>query len=265
MTAPADDPTIVETRRRRVTWLRRLIWIVLLVGIVAFLVEGADNPPDPTLVPDETGAEAASEPAPPDGPEDLGAAAVMPTTTTSDPPAAPTTAPPATSNPGTTTGPNPVPSAPTTVAAPTPAPVPPTTAPAPARRPLPGFGEVAFRITRPAGDVTNGVALLADDGASRGRGLMEQTDLRGYDAMVFRFPAPSEGGFFMRNTLIPLSIAFFDAGGRFVSSADMEPCPDEVEDCPTTGADGPYLHAIEVAQGDLPGLGIGPGADLSFP
>jgi uncharacterized membrane protein (UPF0127 family) len=69
----------------------------------------------------------------------------------------------------------------------------------------------------------------------------------------------------MRNTLIPLSIAFFDAGGRFVSSADMEPCPDEVEDCPTTGADGPYLHAIEVAQGDLPGLGIGPGADLSFP
>jgi uncharacterized membrane protein (UPF0127 family) len=94
---------------------------------------------------------------------------------------------------------------------------------------------------------------------------MDQTDLRGYDAMVFRFPSPTEGRFFMRNTLIPLSIAFFDAGGRFVSSTDMEPCPDEVEVCPRYGPSGPYVHAVEVAQGDLPRLGIGPGSVLSFP
>jgi hypothetical protein len=42
----------------------------------------------------------------------------------------------------------------------------------------------------------------------------------------------------------------------------MEPCPDEVEDCPTYPAEGPYLHAVEVAQGDLPALGLVEGSQL---
>ncbi len=106
--------------------------------------------------------------------------------------------------------------------------------------------------------------MLADDSATRSQGLMEQTDLRGYDGMIFRFPSPTTGRFFMRNTRIPLSIAFFDADGRFVSSADMQPCPDDVDRCPTYGADRPYVHAIEVPLGGLDRLGIGPGSVLSL-
>lgn len=270
MTEALDEPSDEAPDARRLTWLRRSVWVVLLAGVVAFLVEGADNPPDPFLVPEDTGAEAASGPGSPDGPEEPSGAGVVdtaPTTTIAGPPsgldATPTTG--SSSRPATAT--TPAVGAPAPTPAPTtPAPAPPPPAPTvPSRRPLAGFDEVAFRITAPGGRVTDGVAMLADDGASRSQGLMEQTDLRGYDAMIFRFPGPSNGGFYMRNTRIPLSIAFFDVGGRFVSSADMEPCPDEIEDCPTTFADGPYVHAIEVAKGDLPGLGIGPGSTLSFP
>lgn len=267
MTEPLDDPSDGETGARRLRWLRRSVWVVLLAGVVAFLVEGANDPPDPYLAPEETGAEAAS-PLPPLGTEEESAGAddadAASSTTASVPPAASTTMPmpldepsSSSSGPSAMTGPAPL--------TPTPTPAPPPSPAPPSRRPLAGFGEVTFRITHPNGTVTDGVALLADDGASRSQGLMEQTDLRGYDAMVFRFPLPSEGGFYMRNTRIPLSIAFFDAGGRFVSSADMQPCPDDVEDCPSYFAEGPYVHAIEVAQGDLPGLGIGPGSTLSFP
>ncbi|HEV2809362.1 MAG TPA: DUF192 domain-containing protein [Acidimicrobiales bacterium] len=274
MTEALDEPSGDTSDARRLTWLRRLVWVVLLAGVVAFLVEGADKPPDPFLVPDDTGAEAASGPVSSGGPEEQGpslggAADAAPTTTTT------TTGSTggATRTPTTGTSSRPATAAtpavgtPAPTAAPTmPAPGPPPPAPILAsRRPLAGFDEIAFRITASGGGVTDGVAMLADDSASRSQGLMEQTDLRGYDAMVFRFPSPDNRGFYMRNTRIPLSIAFFDVSGRFVSSADMEPCPDEVEKCPTTFAEGPYVHAIEAAKGELPRLGIGPGSTLSFP
>ena len=130
---------------------------------------------------------------------------------------------------------------------------------APDRRPLPGFGEVVVSV---AGGGSF-CALLADDPATRSQGLMEQIDLRGYDGMVFAFDEPVDATFYMRNTRIPLSVAFFDAGGRFVSAADMEPCPDDVDPCPTYGADAPYVHAVEVAKGDLPRLGLVPGSRVT--
>ena len=268
MTEAPDEPSGEASGARRLTWLRRSVWVVLLAGVVAFLVEGADNPPDPFLVPEDTGAEAASGPGSPDGPEEPSGTGVVDTaTTTAGSPSGPSATPTTGTSSGTATAATPTvgePAPPPTPTTPPPAPPPPAPT-VPSRRPLPGFDEVAFRITAPGGRVTDGVAMLADDSASRSQGLMEQTDLRGYDAMVFRFPGPSNGGFYMRNTRIPLSIAFFDVDGRFVSSADMEPCPDEIEDCPTTFAEGPYVHAIEVAKGDLPRLGIGPGSSLSFP
>ncbi|MBW3645820.1 MAG: DUF192 domain-containing protein [Actinobacteria bacterium] len=250
-------------------WLRRGVWLVLALGVLALLVRGADGPPDPYLVPadaDDAGTveEAELSAGAAVVPEDDGEGAPAPPATAAAPgevpePAVPTTAPPGPGPSGTSPPPS------TTIASAPPPPVATSApAPAPARRPLPGFGETDFRITA-GGRTFDGVALLADDGPSRSQGLMEQTDLRGYDAMVFRFDSPSKGEFYMRNTRIPLSIAFFDAEGRFVSSADMEPCPDEVRRCPTYGAARPYLHAIEVPAGDLGRMGIGPGAVLSFP
>jgi uncharacterized membrane protein (UPF0127 family) len=133
------------------------------------------------------------------------------------------------------------------------------------RSPLLGFEEVAFRIEVPGAEAATWCALLADEVAEREQGLSDQDDLRGYDGMVFRYDEPSTVRFTMRDTRIPLSIAFFDADGALVSTEDMDPCPPGTADCPTYGPDEPFLHALEVAQGDLPALGVADGAVLSFP
>ncbi len=128
---------------------------------------------------------------------------------------------------------------------------------------IPGFGEVAVRIEadgRPFSPAEL-CALLAATERQRSRGLMQVTDLEGYVGMVFRFSGDSRSAFYMRNTPMPLSIAFFAADGTFVSSADMAPCPDQ-PDCPTYGAEGPYRFALEVPKGRLAELGVGPGSRL---
>lgn len=134
-----------------------------------------------------------------------------------------------------------------------------------ARRPLDGFGEVDFRVVGRDGSAFVGCALLADDPEARAQGLMGQRDLRGYDAMVFRFDRPSTAGFYMFDTVLPLSIAYLATDGTLVSSVDMDPCgAEEASSCPTFEPAGPYRHAVEVAQGDLPELGIVPGAVVTF-
>lgn len=132
------------------------------------------------------------------------------------------------------------------------------------RVPLDGFGEVPIALSSGSGE-TEGCALLADTADTRAQGLMGQRDLRGYDAMAFRFDELIEGTFTMRDTLIPLSIAFFDDEGAFVSSRDMTPCPEGTDDCPGYAAEGPYRYALEVGAGGLEGLGAVAGSTLSFP
>jgi uncharacterized membrane protein (UPF0127 family) len=133
------------------------------------------------------------------------------------------------------------------------------------RTPVSGFGDVAYRIRGgpggPGTDAAERCALLAETTEQHQRGLMGRTDLGGYDGMLFRFSSDTSGAFYMKDTLIPLSIAWFDAQGLFVSAADMEPCPDDVG-CPTYTAAAPYRYALEVPKGGLPALGIGPGAQL---
>ena len=130
---------------------------------------------------------------------------------------------------------------------------------------IPGFGEVAFTV-QPQGappSTAELCALLAATQQQRARGLMEVTDLKGYAGMVFRFPEDTASGFYMRNTPMPLSIAWFAADGSFVSSADMAPCEDR-EGCPTYSPTARYRFALEVPQGGLAALGIGPGSVLQL-
>lgn len=102
------------------------------------------------------------------------------------------------------------------------------------------------------------VAVTADQ---RARGLMEVTDLAGYDGMLFAFEDDTEGSFWMGNTYLPLTIAFVASDGEVVSHIDMEPCPDAV-DCATYPPAGPYRWALEVPQGTLGEFGLHDGARL---
>ncbi|HSL56802.1 MAG TPA: DUF192 domain-containing protein [Acidimicrobiales bacterium] len=131
-----------------------------------------------------------------------------------------------------------------------------TTTSAPDGEVLPeGFAAVAAVVVTGAGERLDRCVLVADTPELRRQGLMEVTSLGAADGMVFVFDADTTGGFWMRNTRIPLSIAFLDAEGAIVSTADMAPCPDG-EDCPTYPPDGPYRLALEVPQGELASFGL---------
>ena len=109
---------------------------------------------------------------------------------------------------------------------------------------------------------TSRCALLAQSALQQEQGLMNQSNLRGYDGMLFVFPADTTVSFYMKDTPLPLSIAWFDTAGRFVSSTDMEPCLDK-PDCPTYSAAAPYRYALEVPKGGLGALSIGDGSVIS--
>jgi hypothetical protein len=131
------------------------------------------------------------------------------------------------------------------------------------RTPLAGFGETRVTVQTPTGSLS-WCMLLAATQAQQNRGLMQVTDatLGGYDGMLFRFSSDTKDSFYMRNTPMPLSIAFIDSSGKLVSTTDMAPCEDR-DGCPLYNAAGPYRIAIEVPQGRLGRLGIEPGATVT--
>jgi uncharacterized membrane protein (UPF0127 family) len=128
-----------------------------------------------------------------------------------------------------------------------------------------GFTTVTVRITDADGDVCDTCVWLADSPEERARGLMGVTDLGEPVGMVFRFDELRAGGFWMFRTPTPLSIAWFGAGGELVGTADMEPCVDVPENgCPSYAPGDAYDLALEVFQGDLEALGVGPGSRLEI-
>jgi uncharacterized membrane protein (UPF0127 family) len=125
-----------------------------------------------------------------------------------------------------------------------------------------GYDLVQATVTSGDGTECELCLWLADTAEQRRAGLMFVTDLGAGDGMAFRYPSPHSGTFWMKNTLLPLSIAFFAPDGAFVDAFDMEPCT--TDDCPNYRTPADFLVAIETTQGDLDRLGIGPGSTLAL-
>jgi uncharacterized membrane protein (UPF0127 family) len=66
-------------------------------------------------------------------------------------------------------------------------------------------------------------AEVADDAAERSVGLMGRTSLAEDHGMLFVYPEAAPRSFWMKDTLIPLSIAFIDSEHRVIHIADMVP------------------------------------------
>lgn len=85
----------------------------------------------------------------------------------------------------------------------------------------------------------------------RQRGLMGRTHLPADGGMLFVFEQPGRYCFWMRDTPLPLSIAFIDSTGRIASLADMQPRNESLH-CPSVDV----RYALEVRQGEFQRRGI---------
>jgi uncharacterized protein len=116
-------------------------------------------------------------------------------------------------------------------------------------------------IVTPEGERTIAVEI-ADSEGERARGLMGRESLDADAGMVFVFPAETSGAFWMKNTLIPLSIAFYDVNGRILRILDMEPC--RRDPCPLYDPGVSYRGALEVNRGAFREWGVGEGDTLTL-
>jgi len=100
----------------------------------------------------------------------------------------------------------------------------------------------------PLVDLTVGMyrvqAELAHTPNARMTGLMNRPSMEDGHGMVFVFTEDARHCMWMRNTLLPLSVAFLDADGRILNIEDMQPQSDESH-C----AAGPARFALEMNQG----------------
>ena len=127
------------------------------------------------------------------------------------------------------------------------------------------FSTVTVTITRPDGSQLTWCLFLADTDELRQRGLQTVTELGGYEGMLFRFGQEQATPFWMKGTLLPLSIAFFGSDGTLLSARDMDPCPDEASAaCPTYPAEARYADAIETIVGGLTDAGVVTGSKLAI-
>ncbi|GBC86122.1 hypothetical protein HRbin12_00106 [bacterium HR12] len=88
---------------------------------------------------------------------------------------------------------------------------------------------------------------VADEPAERARGLSGRESLPADAGMAFLWDEPVRARFWMKDTRIPLQIAFWDERGRILAILDMEPC--RASPCPTYGPDRPFLGAAEANTG----------------
>ncbi len=102
---------------------------------------------------------------------------------------------------------------------------------------------------------------IADDPAEQTRGLMGRTALGEDRGMLFVYPDEEVLSFWMKNTLIPLSIAFIASDGTIVDLQDMKPLDD---DPPHYVSAEPARYALEVNKGyfEKHGIKVGDRADL---
>jgi uncharacterized membrane protein (UPF0127 family) len=129
----------------------------------------------------------------------------------------------------------------------------------------------AFAVTALSGGASSATTTLRLDGvpfrpelaltsAQRQRGLMFRTKAPA-DGMLFVFPEVARGGFWMKNTLVPLTVVFFDSSGKRVRKLTMTPC--RRDPCRVYEPGSRYRFALELRASDTrPARRLGPRAEL---
>ena len=101
-------------------------------------------------------------------------------------------------------------------------------------------------------------AEVAASEPQRQQGLMFREKLGANAGMVFLFNEPAQVCMWMKNTPLPLSVAFIDARGKILNIEDMQPQTPSSH-CAT----GPALYALEMNKGWFAQKNIKPGATIA--
>ncbi len=98
--------------------------------------------------------------------------------------------------------------------------------------------------------------------AAREHGLMARTTLAADHGMLFVFAQAAPQAFWMKNTLIPLDILYFDDSLQLVSmQLDVRPC--RADPCPIYPSNGPAKYVLELAAGTARRIGVKTGDRLA--
>jgi uncharacterized membrane protein (UPF0127 family) len=125
--------------------------------------------------------------------------------------------------------------------------------------PVEGLPRGTFLIEGNSGEVEVAVVIAQTDEA-RTQGLMGVEEMDPNAGMVFLQDEPARIPFWMKDTLIPLSIAFWGPDRRIATILDMEPC--RTATCPTYDPEIEWVGALEVNQGFFDEHGIEEGASI---
>lgn len=104
-----------------------------------------------------------------------------------------------------------------------------------------GFGEF-FPQKIGAAEFSARLALTENEKA---RGLMEIKELGERDGMIFVGDFPRQASFWMRNTLVPLDIAFIAADGKILEIKQMYP----LDETPVRSSSAEVVHCLEMPRG----------------
>lgn len=128
-------------------------------------------------------------------------------------------------------------------------------------RPLAASERIALEILPAGGEggqAINVIAEIASTPEARETGLMGRRVLPAGSGMIFIYPRDERMSFWMKNTRVPLSIAFIDSRGVFREIFDMKPF-----DLTPVKSSGFRRFALEVPQGWFSENGIAAGSTLS--
>lgn len=105
---------------------------------------------------------------------------------------------------------------------------------------------------------------IADDDIKRSRGLMYRTELKEGKGMLFIFPQEQTLSFWMKNTLIPLSIGYFGKDRKLIEVLDLQPASPMELRPKSYPSSRPAMYALEVPTGWFKKNGVKPGAILQY-
>ena len=122
--------------------------------------------------------------------------------------------------------------------------------------------EFAKRTIKVGGQVVQ--AEIADSDEKRERGLMFREKLQDGHGMLFVFESEQPLAFWMKNTLIPLSIGYFGANKKLIDIQEMTPAVAGEARPKTYPSSGPAMYALEMPKGWFHKKGLKIGVTLNL-